>query len=211
MQIEKMHLLGSQIRLEPLAKHHLTGLVAAVEDGALWELPVTFVPHPQDLPQFIEFAESQFHAGKELAFAIIDQASDRIVGSTRFRCIETVHQRVEIGFTFLAKSWQRTHVNTEAKYLMLRHAFEHWRFNRVELLTDFLNLKSRAAIARLGATEEGILRSHMVMRDGRIRDSVLFSVVAQDWPDIKARLQSTVKRSPTFSKNPPPTTPQTPP
>jgi RimJ/RimL family protein N-acetyltransferase len=148
------------------------------------------VPHPRDLPQFLSFAESQYYAGKELAFATIDQASGTVVGSTRYRCIEAAHKRLEIGFTFIAKSWQRSHINTEAKYLMLRHAFEQWEFNRVELLTDFLNIKSRTAIARLGAKEEGILRSHMVMRDGRVRDSVLFSVIAAEWPEVKAKLEA---------------------
>jgi RimJ/RimL family protein N-acetyltransferase len=124
----------------------------------------------------------------ELAFATIDKASGRIAGSTRFRNIELPHRRVEIGFTFLARSFQRTHVNTEAKLLMLRHAFEVWGVNRVELLTDFLNDKSRAAIARIGAKQEGILRSHMVMRDGRIRDSVIFGITAGEWPEVRASL-----------------------
>ena len=151
-------------------------------------MPVTFVPPPQDLPQFLNHAESQYQAGKELAFATIDQASGTVVGSTRFRAIDVAHKRLEVGFTFIAQSWQRSHVNTEAKYLMFRHAFETWKFNRVELLTDVLNSKSRAAIARVGAKEEGVLRHHMVMRDGRIRDSVLFSVTASDWPQVRRAL-----------------------
>ena len=109
--------------------------------------------------------------------------------STRFRCIEIAHRRVEIGATFIARSWQRTHINTEAKYLMLRHAFEQWRCNRVEFMTDVLNTRSRNAISRLGAREEGILRSHMVMRDGRIRDSVLFSITGQEWPQVRRSLE----------------------
>ncbi len=117
-----------------------------------------------------------------------------MVGSTRYRCIEHAHQRLEIGFTFIAQSWQRSHINSEAKYLMLRHAFEHWHCNRVELLTDFLNEKSRTAIARLGAQQEGILRSHMVMRGGRVRDSVLFSLIADEWPQAKARLEALTLR-----------------
>jgi RimJ/RimL family protein N-acetyltransferase len=190
MNIEKTILQGSKVRLEPLTQEHLPNLAAAIEDGALWQLPVTVVPHPRDLTQFFDFAEAQYLAGKELAFATIDQATNTIVGSTRYRCIEAAHKRLEIGFTFIAESWQRSHINTEAKYLMLRHAFEPCGFNRVELLTDVLNSKSRAAIARLGAKEEGILRSHMIMRDGRIRDSVLFSVVAADWPEGKTKLEA---------------------
>lgn len=190
MHIEKTPLHGNGVRLEPLSEQHLSGLAEAIRDGDLWLLPVTIVPHPNDLPAFLENAETQFRNGKELAFATIDESSGKVVGSTRFRNIEAAHKRVEIGFTFIAQSWQRSHINTEAKYLMLRHAFEHWQCNRVELLTDFLNHKSRAAIARIGAREEGILRSHMLMRDGRIRDSVIFSLVTAEWPQAKARLAS---------------------
>lgn len=188
MAVEKTTLQGTKVRLEPLAEHHLQGLADAIEDGALWKLPVTNVPHPKELRKFIDEAQLQYLAGKELAFVTIDEATGIVVGSTRFRNIQADHKRLEIGFTFIACSWQRTHVNTEAKLLMLQHAFERLGFNRVELLTDFLNVKSRAAIARIGAKEEGILRSHMVMRDGRIRDSVLFSVVAAEWSSIKAAL-----------------------
>lgn len=190
LKIEKVVLQGASVRLEPLARSHLPGLAAAVEDGQLWALPVTTVPHPDRLPAFLDAAEAQFSAGRELAFATIDQATDQVVGSTRFRCIEAAHRRVEIGFTFIARGWQRTHINTEAKYLMLCHAFEHWRCNRVELLTDVLNQVSRTAIARLGCEQEGILRSHMLMGDGRIRDSVLFSMIASQWPAAKAALRS---------------------
>jgi RimJ/RimL family protein N-acetyltransferase len=189
MTIDKIELRGPRITLEPLGEAHLAGLANAIEDGALWEVPVTLVPHPRDLPEFLRDAETQFHAGRELAFATIDRASGTVVGSTRFRSMEARHLRVEIGFTFIARSWQRTYVNTEAKYLMLRHAFEQWRVNRVELLTDALNTKSRNAIARIGAREEGVLRSHMVMREGRVRDSVVFSVVAAEWPAVKQALE----------------------
>ncbi|MEY4513957.1 MAG: hypothetical protein RLZZ450_6079 [Pseudomonadota bacterium] len=188
MTIEKVVLSGRRVRLEPLAPTHLAGLAAAITEGELWRIPVTFVPHPDELPAFFADAEAAHLARRELAFATFD--GDRIVGSTRFRCIEAGHKRVEIGFTFLAPSSQRTHVNTEAKFLMLRHAFETWDRNRVELLTDALNTKSRSAIARLGAQQEGILRSHMVMRDGRIRDSVMYSLIKADWPDAKRILEA---------------------
>lgn len=187
-RLEKVRLDGARVALEPLGQQHLEGLASAVEDGRLWEIPVTFVPHPQDLAAFVEQAEAAFRDGREHAFAIIDKASGKIAGSTRFRCIDFGHQRAEIGFTFLGQSWQRSHINTEAKYLMLKHAFESWDLNRVELLTDVLNSKSRAAIARIGAKEEGILRNHMVMRDGRLRDSVIFSIVKAEWPEVAVRL-----------------------
>lgn len=189
MKIEKVTLEGQQVRLEPLSATHLPGLAEAIMDGSLWKIPVTFVPPPDELPQFLSNAESAFASGKELAFATLDARSGRVMGSTRFRCIEVPHRRVEIGFTFLAASAQRTHVNTEAKYLMLRHAFEGWGCNRVELLTDERNAKSRAAILRLGAREEGTLRHHMVMRDGFVRNSVMYSVTAPEWPAVKAALE----------------------
>lgn len=188
MTVEKVVLLGRRVRLEPLSPLHLPGLAAAIFEGELWQIPVTFVPHPDELPAFFADAEAAHLARRELAFATLD--GDRIVGSTRFRCIDLAHKRVEIGFTFLAPSSQRTHVNTEAKYLMLRHAFEVWECNRVELLTDALNEKSRSAIERLGAQREGLLRSHMVMRDGRIRDSVLYALIKPDWPHAKRILEA---------------------
>jgi RimJ/RimL family protein N-acetyltransferase len=200
VEVENIVLDGERARLEPLAGLHLPGLAEAIGDGELWKLPVTFVPHPNDLPNFLSAAEAAFRAGKELAFATIDKRTGRVVGSTRFRCIEPAHRRVEIGFTFLAQSWQRTSINTEAKYLMLGHAFERWGCNRVELLTDVLNIKSRHAIARLGAKEEGVLRSHMVMRDGRIRDSVVSSIVSSEWPSIKSVLAGKMQAHVTASE-----------
>lgn len=189
LQVGKSTLEGARVRLEPLNESHLPGLAEAIRDGELWDLPVTSVPRPEQLAAFLEAAEAAFDAGRELAFATIDKCSGRIAGSTRFRNIEAAHRRVEIGFTFIGRSWQRSHVNTEAKLLMLTHAFEQWKVNRVELLTDRLNQASRTAIARLGAREEGLLRSHMVMRDGRIRDSLIFSIIASEWPEVCARLK----------------------
>jgi N-acetyltransferase len=190
IEIKKTILDGQRIRLEPLAQHHLAELAEAIRDGELWKLGFTFVPHADDLQRYYVSAEQAFQEGRELAFATIDKTSNQVVGSTRFRHIEIRHKRAEIGSTFIRESHQRTHVNTEAKYLMLKHAFEVWGINRMELFADVLNLKSRAAIARLGATEEGLLRSHMVMRDGRIRDSIVFSIIKPDWEDyVKAGLE----------------------
>jgi N-acetyltransferase len=188
--IEKITLQGKHVRLEPLdEERHRNGIAAAIDDGELWKLPVTVVPHPDDLGGFFADAEQAFSEGRELPFATIDVASGKVAGSTRFRMIEAGNRRAEIGFTFVARSWQRTHVNTEAKLLMLRHAFETWELNRVELITDLLNQRSQAAIQRIGATREGLLRSHMVMRDGRIRDSVLFSIIKPEWPAAKLDLE----------------------
>lgn len=188
MQIEKIVLQTNLLRLEPLAATHLPGLAAAIHDGALWASPWTTVPHPDRLPDFLAAADAQFVAGRELAFASIDVTTGAVAGSTRFRQIDGQHRRVEIGSTFIARRWQRTHVNTDAKFLMLQHAFDTWRCIRVELLTDVLNSPSRAAIIRLGATEEGVLRSHMRMRDGRLRDSVIHGITAAEWPAVHAAL-----------------------
>jgi RimJ/RimL family protein N-acetyltransferase len=128
-------------------------------------------------------------AGKALPFAQIDKSTGRAVGSTRFGSFEPVHHRVEIGWTWLGTPWQRTAFNTEAKYLLLTHAFEALGLNRVEFKTDVLNERSRNAILRLGALEEGILRRHMVMRDGRVRDSVYYSIIAEEWPQVKESLR----------------------
>jgi len=189
--VRKLDLEGHGVRLEPLDEgRHREGLTAAIEDGELWKLPVTSVPHPDDLGGFFADAEGAFAEGRDLAFATIDLGGDRVVGSTRFRMIAPEHLRVEIGFTFIAASYQRTRVNTAAKLLMLEHAFENWGVNRVEFLTDELNEASRNAILRIGAGFEGKLRSHMVMRDGRIRDSVIFSITGPEWPAVKERLES---------------------
>lgn len=188
MNIDKVTLTGRRVRLEPVAQQHLAGLAEAIHDGSLWEIPLTFVPHPRDLPEFLLNADAAQAQGKELAFATIDVASSRVVGSTRFRCIDAAHRRVEIGFTFIAASWQRTHINTEAKLLMLQHAFEAWGCHRVELLTDERNHRSRNAIRRIGAREEGTLRHHMVMRDGFIRNSVIHSITSTEWPEVKSML-----------------------
>jgi RimJ/RimL family protein N-acetyltransferase len=193
MKIERIVLEGRDVRLEPLERRHAAGLADAIRDGELWKLGVTVVPHPDELDGFFSHAENAFAEQRELTFATIDRKSGRIAGSTRFRAIEVKHRRAEIGFTFLGKSWQRSAVNTEAKYLMLKHAFETWGCNRVELLTDVLNAASRSAIVRIGGKEEGVLRSHMVMRDGRIRDSVAFSIIGGEWPFVKSALEAKMR------------------
>lgn len=194
--VEKVTLSGHRVRLEPLdAERHRAGLEAAIADGDLSSLWVTTVPRPDQMDLLFGGAEDGFAAGQELAFATVDIEAERIVGSTRFMAIEPSHRRVEIGATFLAASYQRTHVNTEAKLLMLTHAFETWNVNRVELQTDGLNERSRAAILRIGAQPEGILRAHKVMPDGRIRDSALYSITRPEWPSVQAALVDRLRRS----------------
>ena len=194
MPLTKLTLEGQYVRLEPITEAHREGLRAAIADGELWRLFVTLVPHPDQVDEFLSDAQAEYQRGEGLTFATMDKASNRVAGSTRFMKANLPNKRVEIGFTFLGKAWQKTAVNTEAKLLMLTHAFETLGLNRVEFLTDYLNAASRNAILRLGAKEEGILRNHMVMRDGRVRDSVLYSVVSHEWPGVKQNLLTKLGR-----------------
>lgn len=185
---EKVTLEGRHVRLLPLARVHADGVRAAIRDGELWNLFVTLVPRPEEVDGYVDTALSQHAAGQGLAFVTIDRATGNVAGSTRFMKADLPNKRVEIGATFLAKSFQRTRFNTEAKLLMLTHAFETLELNRVEFITDYLNNTSRNAILRLGAKQEGILRNHMVMPNGRVRDSVLFSIIKYEWPGVKQNL-----------------------
>jgi RimJ/RimL family protein N-acetyltransferase len=195
MEVSPVILEGQHVRLEPLSPAHEESLIAAASDGELWNSTVTIVPSRATMAAYIEAALSGQAQGDELPFVIIRKAprdvgttGGEVVGTTRFYDIRPTDRRVAIGYTWLSVSAQRTRVNTEAKLLLLTHAFEHWRCIRVEFITDVLNQQSRTAILRLGAKEEGILRNHMIMPDGRIRDSVVFSIIAEEWPEVKARL-----------------------
>jgi|SRR3990167_3679544 len=188
MIFEKVTLDGKHVRLEPLSEVHREGLCQAISDGELWNLFVTLVPHVNGIDEFVNNAYFAHKSGDGLAFATINKTTDKVVGSTRFMKANISNKRVEIGFTFLAKSFQKTKINTESKLLLLTHAFETLDLNRVELLTDYLNSNSRNAILRLGAKQEGILRNHMVMSDGRVRDSVLFSIIKNEWCGVKQNL-----------------------
>jgi len=190
MKFEKVILEGNIVRLEPLSEIHCEGLCSAICDGELWNLYTTLVPHPENINAFLHQANSNYEAGDGLAFAIIEKSNNRVVGSTRYMKANLANKRLEIGFTFLGKTWQKTKINTEAKYLLLAHAFEKLAINRIELITDYLNSTSRNAILRLGAKEEGILRSHMIMPNGRVRDSVLYSIVRHEWSGIKQHLEA---------------------
>jgi len=159
-------------------------------DPELWKLNPSQVLDADQMMRYIRAALSDQEKGTALPFATIEKATGTIVGSTRYMNIDVAHKRVEIGSTWIAPPWQRTAINTEAKYLMMRHAFETLGCNRVELKTDTLNMKSRNAILRIGAKQEGILRSHMVTWSGRLRDTVYFSVIAPEWPEVKANLEA---------------------
>ena len=146
--------------------------------------------HPDNIDEFLNDAHNLYKSGVGLAFAVVDKQANRVAGSTRFMRADVRNKRIEIGFTFLGKTWQRTHINTEAKLLMFSHAFEKMGLNRVEFRADYLNGASRRALLRLGAKEEGILRNHMVMPNGRVRDSVVYSVIRNEWPGVKQHLHS---------------------
>ena len=179
---------GAHVRLEPLTRAHLDALAEVGLDPDLWTWTASTVRTRDDLAAYVETALAGQADGTALPFATVDRASGRVVGSTRFGNYVAAHRRVEIGWTFVARLWQRTAVNTEAKLLMMAHAFDTLGLTRVEWKTDALNARSRAAILRLGAIEEGTLRSHMVVRDGRLRDTVYFSVTADEWPAVRDRL-----------------------
>lgn len=180
---------GAHVRLEPLSESHHEGLCAVGLDPALWELiPVRILDRDQML-RMIRAQLAEQEKGLSIPFATVERASGTVVGATRFMNIDATNKRVEIGSTWIAKPWQRTAINTEAKYLMMRHAFETLGCNRVEWKTDALNTQSRNAILRLGATQEGIFRHHIVTWSGRLRDTVYFSMIAPEWPAAKGRLE----------------------
>jgi RimJ/RimL family protein N-acetyltransferase len=180
---------GRFVRLEPLAQTHHVSLCAIGLDPDLWELIPYRVSTPEDMAAYIQSALDAQAAGTALPFATVHAPSGQIVGSTRYMNIDQANRRLEIGATWIARPWRRTAVNTEAKYLMLRHAFETLGCIRVELKTDALNQRSRHAIRRIGATEEGTLRQHVITWSGRLRDSVYFSILDSEWPRVKQDLE----------------------
>jgi N-acetyltransferase len=184
---------GTHVRLEPLQESHHDALCEVGLDPGLWELiPIRVLTRDQML-NFIRAQLADQEKGTSIPFATVDRKSNKVVGATRFMSIDAPNKRLEIGSTWIAKPWQRTAINTEAKYLMMRHAFETLGCNRVEWKTDALNTRSRNAILRLGAKQEGIFRQHMVTWSGRLRDSVYFSVIAPEWPDVKKALEAKIK------------------
>jgi RimJ/RimL family protein N-acetyltransferase len=195
MPIEPVTLEGRFIRLEPLSLAHHAQLCEVGLEEELWRWIPQNVRTPEDMRAYIEEALRAQAQGGALPFATLDKASGRAIGSTRFGNIDRTNRHVEIGWTWLGLAWQRTAANTEAKYLMLRHAFETWKCLRVEFKTDSLNARSRAALLRIGAKEEGVFRNHVITWTGRIRHSVYFSIIDSEWPGVKASLER--KLSPT--------------
>lgn len=194
MQIKPVTLEGKSVRLAPLKLEYLSELYEAASDESLWLWTVNVIKRREDMLRYVETALGEAARKVSVPFVTIDRATDKIVGSTRFGNIDARNRRAEIGWTWINPQWQRTRINTEAKLLMLTHAFETWDCIRVELKTDVLNEKSRAAILRLGAKEEGIFRRHQITDAGRFRDTVYFSIIDSEWEavktDLKRRLES---------------------
>jgi len=191
--IEPVTLTGRHVQLEPLAAGHHDALVAAASDGELWKLWYTSVPSPQTMRNWLETALSM-RAHDDLAFAIRDMRDGSIVGSTRYFRVDAASRRLEIGHTWYARRAQRTAINTEAKLLLLGHAFDALQCIAVEFRTHWMNHQSRKAIARLGARQDGVLRNHLRMPDGTLRDTVVFSIIDSEWPTVKRHLQFKLER-----------------
>jgi N-acetyltransferase len=185
---------GHGVRLEPLTAGHEAALASAVADGRLWELWFTSVPEPAHTAAYIEDALKGQTAGHMLPWVVRETATDTIVGTTRYHDVVAPIGRVEIGYTWYAARWQRSHVNTACKLLLLAHAFDALGCQVVGLRTDNFNFASQRAIAALGAHRDGVIRHHQARRDGTVRDSVMFSILAAEWPDVKRHLMTRMAR-----------------
>jgi N-acetyltransferase len=192
-RVQPVTLRGAGVRLEPLALDHVDGLVRVGLDPELWRWIPTPVTTAEEMRSYVSQALDEQRRGVSLPFAIVDPAGERVIGCTRYGNIDLANRRLEIGWTWYATAYQRTKANTETKLLLLAHAFEALETNRVEFKTDAFNERSRNAILRLGAVQEGIFRSHAVTSTGRVRDTVYFSIIGSEWPAVKARLQAMLR------------------
>lgn len=187
-------LAGTRVRLEPLAQAHVDALARAGLHPELWRLQPAVIATVDDMRRYVEKALDEQARGASLPFVIVEQGSERVIGSTRLMDIALAHRRVEIGATWIAPDRQRTGANTEAKYLLLRHAFETLGLARVVFKTEALNVQSCRAIERIGAVQEGIFRRHLIAESGRARDMVYFAILDDEWPAVKARLEGLMRR-----------------
>ena len=192
--VRPVTLASEHVRLEPLGLEHVEGLKLAAADGELWTIRVTSVPDPDDTRGYVERALQAFAEGHRLAFAVLDARSGEVIGSSSYHDIVPAVERLEIGYTWYAKSRQRTHVNASAKLLLMTHAFETLGAKLVGWRTDNYNFASQRAIERLGARKDGVLRHHAARRDGTVRDSVLYSILASEWRDVKRHLELRLER-----------------
>ncbi|WP_423709968.1 GNAT family N-acetyltransferase [Undibacterium sp. WLX3042] len=189
MECQPLHLEGTRVNLEPLEQAQIADIRKAAADGELWKLFFTSVPTPEQTQQWLDTALAMQAQQKAIPFVVREKSENKIVGSTRFCNIDHQHQRLEIGYTWYSQSAQRSGINTECKLLMLTHAFEVLNCIAVEFRTDWFNRRSQAAIERLGAKRDGVLRNHMILPDGRIRDTVVYSILQSEWPGLKKNLQ----------------------
>jgi RimJ/RimL family protein N-acetyltransferase len=190
MDPQPVTLEGLHVRLEPLSLDHLAQLCEVGLDESLWRWTIGIIRTPDEMKDYVLTALKWQDEGTALPFVTVDKSSARIIGSTRFAKIDKTNRHLEIGWTWIDQPWQRTVANTEAKYLMLRHAFENFACVRVEFKTDSLNEKSRRALLRIGAKEEGIRRNHMIAHGNRLRHSVYYSIIDSEWPAVKANLEA---------------------
>ena len=186
---------GHGVRLEPLDKQHEAGLCAAVADGRLWELWYTVVPEPEKMSKYIADAQAGHAAGSMLPWAVRELTTGDVIGTTRYHDVVAAIDRVEIGYTWYAATWQRSHVNTACKLLLMTHAFETMGCRVVGLRTDNFNFRSQRAIEALGAKKDGVIRHHQARRDGTARDSVMYSILLSEWPDVKRHLTARLARN----------------
>jgi RimJ/RimL family protein N-acetyltransferase len=194
MSVEPVTLTGFGVRLEPLTSDHVSDLARVGLERELWRWIPTPVTTEEEMRRYVATALEEQRRGVSLPFVIVDTAGDDVIGSTRYANIDRPNRRLEIGWTWLTSSHQRTVANTEAKLLLLAHAFETLGMNRVEFKTDVLNERSRRAIERLGAIEEGTFRQHVVTASGRVRDTIYFSIIAAEWPAAKEKLAAMCRR-----------------
>ena len=192
--IEPVTLRGEQVTLEPLAREHVGALRTAAMDGELWRLWFTSVPAPDSVERYVDAALSMRETRDAMPFVVRENASGDVVGCTRYFNVEAEHRRLEIGSTWYAKRVQRSAVNTECKLLLLGHAFEKLNCIAVEFRTSWFNFRSREAIARLGAKQDGVLRNHQITPDGVYRDTVVFSILESEWPSVKRNLRFMLER-----------------
>lgn len=196
IELQPVTLEGYGVRLEPLADHHRDGLAAAAADGELWKLWFTSVPQPDETAGYIATALAGQHAGHMQPWAVRELATGAVAGSTRYHDVVPAIDRVEIGYTWYARRWQKSRVNTACKLLLLTHAFEKLRCRVVGLRTDNFNFASQRAIEALGAKKDGVIRQHAPRRDGTVRDTVIYSILAPEWPDVRRHLELRLARHP---------------
>jgi N-acetyltransferase len=194
LKIHPITLEGKNVILRPPSAGDLTGLSDAAKDGEIWNNPFAFFPHSNEMSKYLQELLDNNFDNASLPFITVHKPSNTIVGSTRYLNIDKSNYRLEIGHTWISKSWRRTSINTEAKFLMLEYAFDILGCIAVEIRTDVLNTISRNAIQRLGAKEDGILRHHKIMKDGRIRDTVCYSIIQSEWPEIKKNLIEKIQK-----------------